>query len=121
MKGSKVFIEISSSERDNSKSDRKGRSRELLNNRNEKLFHRFYYYSKILQYSYVQVLNALVIEFDISESTLVQLIAKSATELTVIRDKKLTRQQLKRRYPYYNWNDKAVVIVAQKRQIFELS
>src|SRR5665213_749910 len=98
-RGGKFFNDFTSDGAAAGGGKKKGRSGQLLAVRNEKLLHRYYYHSLILQYKYEQVLASLMGEFDLSESTLVQIIEKNTALIKLIRDKQLTRAQLKKKYP----------------------
>jgi len=107
-RGSKFFIEFTEgNELKQEKS--KGRSSALLEKRNEKICYRFYYHSRILLLRYEYVLIALTNEFDLSEWTLIEIIAKYANQLKAISDRKFTRAQLKSVYPFFSWTERANV------------
>jgi hypothetical protein len=117
-RGSRFFIEISEDKTDGKGADKKGRSLVLLRNRNEKLFHRYYYHARILQLKYELVLAALTQEFDLSECTIVKLIGKNMRRLREISDKKLTRKELKKLYPLFYWDDKIAAQEVVKREFY---
>ncbi len=94
---------------------KRGRSSDLLSIRNNKIFHRYYYYSRILQYKYELVMAGLVEDFDLSESTLFQLIEKNTEAIKGIGQCKPTRAQLKRKFPSLSWGHKAATIEIGKR------
>ena len=116
-RGSRFFVEFSKGEAAKKKSN-KGRSAELLKVRNDKIFHRYYYHSRILQLKYELVLLALSNEFDLSESTLIQMIAHNTKRVKEIGDKKMTRGQLKRLYPFFSWSDRAQEQPAKNKEVY---
>ena len=117
-KGSRFFAEFSNIENEVKKRNL-GRSSELLKIRDEKIFHRYYYHSRILQLKYEQVLKALSNEFDLSEAMLIKIVAKNTIRVKEIGDNKLTRQQLRKLYPFLSWNDKAQEVpIPKKREVY---
>lgn len=87
------------------KTKRKGRCNELINRRNSKLLHRFYYYSVIHKLNYEAVLMQLNKEFDIKEFTIADIIAKSSNELMELKEENLNVVDLKKMYPLYTWEN----------------
>lgn len=120
-KGSRFFENVMEVKKAGQIKGRAGRNADLLRQRNDKLFHRYYYYGKILHKKYEVVLFALSSEFDLSESTITQLIEKSQKRIKEIRDKELTRGQLKKLYPLYNWNEKAtdIKLEVKEREVYK--
>lgn len=82
----------------------------MIRQRNEKLFYRYYYYSKLLKYSYDVTLLQLTNEFDLTESSLTQYIERNTDMLKKIADEKLSRRQLKCKFPHFDWSAKEAVI-----------
>jgi len=119
-RGSRFFVEFLKTPEAIEKTFKKGRSLQLIAKRNEKLFHRYYYHSRIRQLKYELVLVELANDFDLSESTLVQIIECNTTRIKEIGDKKLTRQKLKTLYPSFSWTDRAAVAEPIKqREIYK--
>ena len=117
--GEKFFKEFTN-EGEVKKQAVRGRSPELLQVRNEKIFHRFYYYSRIIQYKYEHVLTALKNDFDLSENTIAELIMNNANRVKEVGDLKLTRKQLKDMFPNYSWDIKEVELPQKEREVFVL-
>lgn len=121
-KGSKLFFEISNEAEDLPRPKRIiGRSPKMLLLRNEVLFFRYYYYSKILRYSYDVALHALVSDFFLAEETIIRLLSDKSGEVREKANLKLTRGQLKEKFPQFNWTHKAAVIAPATKKRFTLS
>jgi hypothetical protein len=119
-RGSRFFVEYSQAAQQGSE-NAKGRSFALLEKRNEKLFHRYYYYTRILQYNYPKTMEALVRDFDISESTIIQLIEKNTERVKEIGLVKPTVKRLKEMFPSFSWAGKVQNITMVEKEIFVLS
>jgi hypothetical protein len=86
---------------------RKGRSEELIQQRNSLLFHRYYYYSRIKKIDYHRVLATLEAELFISERRIVD-ITQGADKYIL---KELYAQHypepnmlyFKEKFPFMNW------------------
>lgn len=125
-RSAKLFDELSRTKNDKAepkaRQKPKGRSTKLLENRDNKMAHRYYYYTKIVRYNYDDTLQALENDFDITISTIVERIQLISEKVRQVRDKKLSRADLKRIYPGLNWNHKAAPEpVAIKKEEFILS
>jgi len=103
--GSKLFVEIS---KDSivQKTGSKGRSKDFIVSRNNKLIHRYYYHVRILKLGYNEVFAALCKEFDLSHVRIAEIISDEAARLRKLQEAKLTRAHLKKMFPYFCWNDK---------------
>jgi hypothetical protein len=82
---------------------RKGRSKIMINSRDEKLLNRFYYYSSIKKESYSKTILNLVGEFDICERVIVERLKVNQTKLDEIFNTKPKATELKRIIPYFSW------------------
>lgn len=100
----------------------RGRSPELIARRNDKVFCRYYYFSRIIKLKYELVLEALISDFDLTESTLIQIIEQNTSAIAELKTNNVTREQLKAKYPSFYWNDKEAVAVSivQARECFIL-
>jgi len=114
MRGSRLFLEITKEDREKQQPGRKGRSEQLLEQRNEKLFYRYYYYSRLLHYGYEQMLKQLQKEFDLTERSLNLYLSIHAERLKEVNAEKKTVKQLKQMWPHFNWNGQRVEIGAHK-------
>jgi hypothetical protein len=115
-RGSRFFIEYSTADHTKG-SDKRGRNADMLLHRNEKIFHRYYYYARLLLYGYEAVLLSLVLDFDLSESTLMQLLEKNTDRLKEIAELKLTRRQLRSKFPSFDWNGRAFANEENKEKV----
>ena len=85
------------------KRGRKGRSQELLAQRDEKLAIRFYYYAHIKGENYEGTINSLVIEFDICERVVIDRLKANQEILDELFSNKPPTAQLKRKIPHFVW------------------
>src|SRR5262249_18094412 len=96
------------------------RSMKLLERRNEKILHRYYYYSRLLHYKYEFVITALSEDFDLSESTLIQLIEDNTNRLMEIAKNELTAKKLKKMFPSYDWSGSVMKpAVVKAREVYD--
>lgn len=82
---------------------RKGRSKELLASRDEKLAARFFYYSYIKKISYKDTINSLVVEFDICERVVIERLKANQAILDELFAEKPQLAKLKRKIPHFVW------------------
>lgn len=82
---------------------RKGRSKELLAQRDEKLASRFFYYAHIKKLNYEDTINALVDEFDICERVVIDRLKANQTILDELFAEKPPVIKLKRKIPHFVW------------------
>ncbi|CAM3980170.1 hypothetical protein ELBR111191_20570 [Elizabethkingia bruuniana] len=82
----------------------KGRSPFLIQNRNNKLAARFYWYSCLLGLNFSRCLSELEQEFDISESRICDLISECGDIISELERNQVSIQQLKSRFPFFSWN-----------------
>jgi len=119
-RGSRFFVEFLRDKETIEKVFKNGRNAHLIEKRNEKLFHRYYYHSRIRHLNYETVLLELANDFDLSQSTLVQIIEFNTQRIKEIGDRKLTRQKLKNLFPSFSWSDRAAVAEPVKqREIYK--
>lgn len=83
---------------------KKGRSRKLIQQRNELLFYRYYYYAKLKKYKYELVVRQLQQEFCLSPHTITEIIVDNATAISAIYSEHLESRELSKRFPHLNWN-----------------
>ena len=86
-----------------STSKRKGRSQELLAQRDEKLASRFYYYAHIKGENYESTTNALEQEFDICERVVIDRLKANQIILDELFKNRPAVSILKRKFPYFVW------------------
>lgn len=82
---------------------RKGRSQELLAQRDEKLAVRFYYYAQIKGENYESTISALVGEFDICDRVVIDRLKANQEILDELFNTKPPTAQLKRKIPHFVW------------------
>lgn len=71
--------------------------------RNEKLSARFYFYSVLIGLKFSRCLQLLEQEFDISESTICDIIADNNELISHLERKRFTASDLKKHYPFMSW------------------
>ncbi len=102
----------------------KGRSSIHIKNRNAKLAARFYWYSCILELKFSRCLQELELEFDITESTICDLISANSDLIASLESNAVSVQQLKTRFPFLNWSysyshaTKSPILVQQSLNLF---
>lgn len=82
----------------------KGRNPFLIQNRNNKLAARFYWYSCIIGLNFSRCLENLEEELDISQSRICDLISECGDIISELERNQVTVQQLKTRFPFFSWN-----------------
>lgn len=91
------------SERTASESNTRGRSKELIENRNKCLFYRFYFYSKIHNYNYVNTISVLSKEFFLSTRTVSNIFLNGFEYAQQVFKEKKTAKELEEMFRYLNW------------------
>ena len=81
----------------------RGRSSLHIQSRNAKLAARYYYYAHLVGLHYERCLLYLEKEFDLTTTTISQLITAHNALVFGMRKKELTTQDLAKMYPYLNW------------------
>lgn len=81
----------------------KGRSSKHIIKRNNRLFARFYWYNNIVGIKFSKCLELLEIEFDLTETTLCDLISSNTDILSSLEREKITEKQLNNLYPFMVW------------------
>lgn len=71
--------------------------------RNEKLSARFYFYNNLIGLKFSRCLQLLEREFDISESTILDIIAENNHIIAHLERKQFSANDLKKIYPYFSW------------------
>lgn len=83
--------------------ERKGRSEQLHQLRNEMLVHRYYYHVKIGGKQYAKTLEILQQELFISERTIVNTVSECSAMLRELNEKKPTLKYFNDKYPFFKW------------------
>ena len=88
-----------------SPTNKRGRSKERIDNRNEKLAHRYFYYAHIQKVkSWDTIVIQLSEELDLCVPTVTRLLTFDIAD--VVKDlfqQKPTTNELKKRFPYFTW------------------
>jgi len=81
----------------------RGRSAELISKRNEALFYRFYFKTKLEKKFYNEVVAELQTEFYISCIMIQKLLQANSDRILALKKEALTGTILKKKFPYLNW------------------
>ena len=80
---------------------RKGRSRDLLFRRDQKIAVRFYYHAHIAGKNYRDILEHLQDEFDLSEKAIITRLRINPDALDALFKDRPRASELRKRYPYW--------------------
>ena len=83
---------------------RKGRSEQLVAQRNELLTHRYYYFTKVARMQYGDAINILKQQFFLEERTIVFAIQQNSALLYKLHHEKPAVKYLSDKYPFLKWN-----------------
>lgn len=83
--------------------ERKGRSEELINRRNELLICRYYYYVKMKGRQYEPALSALETELFISQRTIIDTVQRNAELLKQLFTTRPEISYFRTKYPWLTW------------------
>lgn len=83
--------------------ERKGRSEDLLNKRNELLVCRHYYYTRIMELQYQRTLEKLENELYLSQRTIIDIINNNHKLLSSINSQKPAAKYFRTRFPFMVW------------------
>jgi len=82
----------------------RGRDRCLLDIRNLRLFHRYYFYTRIVKKPYAETLLSLSFEFTLSVRTIADIFQKEGDTLnSIFKEEKPTLKELENKYSFMNW------------------
>lgn len=84
--------------------ENKGKRNILSDKRDEALVARYYYYAELKRNRFDDCLMALENEFFLSAGYIGELVTKNVPVLKKLIDEKPTAKQLRKKYPFYNWN-----------------
>ncbi|MCX6256841.1 MAG: transposase [Bacteroidia bacterium] len=82
---------------------KKGRSKDLVKNRDINLVARFYYWNELKRIRFDDCINNLLNEFYITEQTILLIIKRNENELTRLRNSKTKESDLKKLNKSFNW------------------
>lgn len=99
----KLFEEDTVMVSDEPTPQRRGRSADLINTRNECLADRFYYHSIFSGLNYSICIDELVKEFFLSKFTISEIISDYTDYILQIRREERTIQELKKKWPNFNF------------------
>lgn len=92
---------------------RKGRSADLIEKRNDLLIHRYVFYSQITpRLNYDFIIERLSEEVFLSPITIPEIIAVNRGKIHVLRKNDLTRHYFEKRYPFLVWEPKQLLSFA---------
>jgi hypothetical protein len=89
------------------KSGSKGRNKDLVAARNHCLIHRYYYYAKLLHFTYEAVVTELQKEFFLSADTIPRIVEKHMEQIKQIGANNVTAPMLEAEFPFLKWKHKA--------------
>ncbi|MBS1740712.1 MAG: hypothetical protein JST88_09245 [Bacteroidetes bacterium] len=81
----------------------KGRSATLDAARNELLCHRYYYYLTFTDKRYEAIVTTLSDEFFLSNITIVEILKRYISTLQRLRNEKIGKTILAKKYPHFSW------------------
>lgn len=76
----------------------------FMPDRDAAIAYRFYYHYKLLRRTFEDAVDGMQNEFFISSSTIVTRLTQNDALLRDITNNKPTRNDLRKRYPHFNWN-----------------
>ena len=82
----------------------KGRSIDLLNQRNTCIIYRYFFYAKLKKLQFNELLKQLSCEFYLSERTCVNIIGVSHREVKKAFAEKKEARELQKMYPFLSWS-----------------
>ena len=85
------------------KQEKKGRNKNLIERRNEFLFHRYCYLSKIKQLTMPLVYSQLETELFLSTITIVEILEANAQTILLIKKQMPTVKDLREKWPTIMW------------------
>lgn len=83
---------------------KKGRNPQLISVRNFKLSARYYWYSTILGLNTERCLTHLVEDFDLSKSTIYDIIGENSDIINAFSQKDVDVSLLKKLFPMFSWS-----------------
>ena len=104
MRGHTLFAELFETKK-HVDENRKGRSSDLINSRNEFLFYRYYYYGQFFEntLSYKYIIETLAKEVWLSDVTVPQILEDNYERLGQIKKQSPDKRWLREKWPYWVW------------------
>lgn len=81
----------------------KGRSADLIADRNEHMMYRYYFYTRIKGFQYLSALTAISEQFYLSVSTIIYQLKINSDRLHEIMKEGATPRDLQKKFPWFNW------------------
>ena len=82
---------------------RKGRSETFDTERNERLIHRYLYYSITTGFRYEILIKIISVQFTISQRTVQNIMIENNARLRQVRGSLPTKKELEKRWPFLSW------------------
>lgn len=102
MRGSRTLTVLFPDPEENTSSGR-GRSAELIEQRDRKMVARFYFYIRIKGLAFEVTIRQLVREFDLSERRIIDLLTEKADLVSQYVNQEPAISSLKEEYPFLRW------------------
>lgn len=102
----KLIVERIFNDQKTSKVLTKGRNKNLVNQRNEALLYRSYFYKINFKWSYEIVVKKVSAEFYISPVTASEILAGNVDRINEIKNEKPSAKSLKELFPQFDWSFK---------------
>ena len=102
-RGIRTHIDLFGSEIPESDQVKKGRNEKLNEQRYERLYHRYYYYSHLKKVPRMDMLKILEKEFDLSIDTIPRIFDLYLVEIKRLINTGVTVKELKKKYDWIVW------------------
>jgi hypothetical protein len=105
-RGKQLFDKLTGSSENTAllnKPSRRGRNEILIENRNECLLYRYYYYAKIKRLRYEDVLEVVSKEFFISTRTITNILMEESEYQKKVFKEKLDVKELEKKFDFLKW------------------
>lgn len=86
-----------------SRPERKGRSEELIEQRNELFIHRFAYYQKFTTHRYEEIISRLKQELHLAEFTLGKMVIAHGGDIKKLKDANPTLSYFRKKFDWMVW------------------
>ncbi len=101
MRGEKLFKDLLRA--NEAQPARKGRKNELVEDRNNCLMARYYFYGHVKGRCYEDIIQLLTREFFLSPYRIHSIVLQHATDITDWKEKNITLYQMSARWPHLSW------------------
>lgn len=104
-RGQKIFNLFNEEvEQNTSETKQRGRDRDLIAQRNEKLLYRYFFYGYYTDKRNSAVLKQLSLEFDLTEERISRLMSELFDDLQELRQKPPSIKKMAEKYDFFNWS-----------------